>query len=319
MAERLRVVVAGAGAVGSVFGGWLAHAGHDVLLVGREAHMAAVRAHGLELSGLFGACAAHPEVATDLATADRYADLVLVSVKSHATESVAATLGAWRHRPPLVVSLQNGLGNVEALSRVLGAERVLGGRVIFGALLPRPGEAHVTVNAKPVALGPLRRDDALQRAAVRLAGIVVATGIPAEAVPTIEPVLWEKALYNCGLNPLGALHGLSYGEVAASPELRRDLDAAMDEGFRVARAAAIELPWPDGDAFRAYFYASLLPPTARHRSSMRQDLEAGRRTEIDAIGGAIVRIGARVGVATPVNRRLVAAVHDAESRAARPG
>jgi 2-dehydropantoate 2-reductase len=175
----------------------------------------------------------------------------------------------------------------------------------------------VTVNAKPVALGPLRRDDALQRAAVRLAGIVAAAGIPAEAVPTIEPVLWEKALYNCGLNPLGALHGLSYGEVAASPELRRDLDAAMDEGFRVARAAAIALPWPDSDDFRAYFYASLLPPTARHRSSMRQDLEAGRRTEVDAIGGAIVRIGARVGVATPVNQRLVAAVHDAESRAAR--
>jgi len=105
---------------------------------------------------------------------------------------------------------------------------------------------------------------------------------------------------------------LTYGEVVASRELRPVLDAAIDEGFAVARASGIALPWREAAEFRAYFHATLVPPTAAHRSSMRQDLEAGRRTEVDAIGGAIVRAGKRTGVPTPVNARLVAALHDAE-------
>lgn len=315
---RVRIVVAGAGAVGSVVGGLLSAHGHDVLLVGRDPNMAAIARDGLRVTGLFGEHRGRPRVATDLAHADEPADVVFVSVKSHATEHVAATLARWRNLPPLVVSLQNGLGNVETLAAALGGERVLGARVIFGALIPGPGVAHVTVNARPVAIGPLHRDDALFAEARSVASLFLACGIPAEALASVEPLLWEKALYNCGLNPLGALHGLTYGEVVASPELRPLLDAAIDEGFAVARACGIALPWHDPADFRAYFHATLVPPTAAHRSSMRQDLEAGRRTEIDAIGGAIVRAGARHAVPTPVNARLVDAIHEAE-RTSRPG
>jgi 2-dehydropantoate 2-reductase len=310
----LRIVVAGAGAVGSVFGGLLQAAGHDVQLVGRDPHMREIARAGLAVTGLFGDAWVFPRVATDLATADAPADVVLVTVKSHATTQVASTLAAWRHRAPLVVSLQNGLGNVETLIRVLGAGRVLGARVIFGAVLPRVGAAHVTVNAQPVAVGPLAPDPTLEVAAQRLVALFLAAGLPSETVAAIEPVLWEKALYNCGLNPLGALHGLTYGEVAAAPALRMELDAAMDEGFCVAKAKGIALPYRDAGAYRAHFYARLLPPTAAHRSSMRQDLEAGRPTEVDAIGGEIVRTGKRLGIPTPVNERLVAAVHAAERR-----
>lgn len=315
---RARIVVAGAGAVGSVVGGLLSAHGHDVLLVGRDPHMATIAHDGLRVTGLFGEHHGRPRAATDLANADEAADVVFVSVKSHATEHVAATLGHWRNVPPLVVSLQNGLGNVETLATALGRERVLGARVIFGALIPEPGVAHVTVNARPVAIGPLHDDAALLVEARGVASLFLACGIPAEALASVEPLLWEKALYNCGLNPLGALHGLTYGEVVTSPELRPLLDAAIDEGFAVARACGIALPWRDAADFRDYFHATLVPPTAAHRSSMRQDLEAGRRTEVDAIGGAIVRAGARHGVPTPVNARLVDAIHEAE-RASRPG
>jgi len=316
MADRARIVVAGAGAVGSVIGGLLAAQGHDVVLVGRAPHMTEVERAGLAVTGLFGDRTSRPRTALDLAAADQAADVVFVSVKSHATPAVADTLARWRHRPALVVSLQNGLGNVEVLATALGRERVLGARVIFGALVPRPGAAHVTVNAKPVAIGPLRDDPTLLAHAERVAALLADAGVPAVAVPSVEALLWEKALYNCGLNPLGALHGLSYGEVVASPKLRPLLDAAIDEGFAVARAAGIALPWSDAAGFREYFYSTLVPPTAAHRSSMRQDLEAGRRTEVDAIGGAIVRTGELLAVPTPVNERLVAAIRDAE-RAAR--
>lgn len=312
MSHRLRVVVAGAGAVGSVVGGLLAARGHDVLLVGRDPHMAAIARDGLHVTGLFGDRTSRPGTALDLASADEPADVVLVSVKSHGTADVARVLAAWRNAAPLVVSLQNGLGNVETLADALGASRVLGARVIFGALVPAPGRAHVTVNARPVAIGPLRADAALRARADRIAALLADAAIPAEALDSVEALLWEKALYNCGLNPLGALHGLTYGEVVASPELRPVLDAAIDEGFAVARACGIALPWPDAAGFRSYFHATLVPPTAAHRSSMRQDLEAGRRTEVDAIGGAIVRAGERTGIPTPVNARLVAAIHAAE-------
>ncbi|MBM4265060.1 MAG: ketopantoate reductase family protein [Deltaproteobacteria bacterium] len=312
----MRFVVAGAGAVGSVFGGLLAGRGHDVLLVGREPHMAAIRESGLAVTGLFGDQVTRPRVATDLARAAEPTDAVLVGVKSHATESIARTLAAWADRPRLVVSLQNGLGNVETLAASLPA-RVLAARVIFGAIVTAPGRAHVTVCAKPVAVGPLRDDPASEADAQRLAEVFADAGIPSEAAGATEPILWEKALYNCGLNPLGALHGLTYGEVAASEALRPLLDGAMDEAFAVARASGIALVWKTEAEFRVHFHSTLLPPTAAHRSSMRQDLEGGRPTEVDAIGGAIVRAGERHGVPTPINRRLVAEIHEAERKGSR--
>jgi 2-dehydropantoate 2-reductase len=312
----LRVAVAGAGAVGSVIGGLLAGAGHDVVLVGREAHMAAIARDRLAVSGLFGDHRVSLPTATELATLGARAhdlDFVLVTVKSHGTAAVVGALARWLVAPCRVVSMQNGLGNVEALEQTFGRERVLGARVIFGALVPEPGHVHVTVCARPVAIGPAVPEDAAAEASSRLAAALDAAGIPCEAVPSVTPHLWEKVLYNCGLNPLGALHGLTYGEVAASERLRPLLDAAIDEGFEVAQRSGAGLRWDDASSFRTYFHEVLLPPTAAHRSSMRQDLEAGRPTEIDAIGGAIVRAGAKVDWPTPINAMLVAQVHAAEA------
>jgi 2-dehydropantoate 2-reductase len=280
----LRVVVAGAGAVGSVVGGLLAGAGHEVVLVGRAAHMAAIARDGLAVSGLFGDHRVSLETATEVAAVGGARrdplDFVLVTVKSHGTAAVVRELAAWPVPPRWVVSMQNGLGNVEALEEAFGRERALGARVIFGALLPEAGHAHVTVCARPVAIGPARPDDVAAAAAARLAA---------------------------------AIHGLTYGEVAASDRLRPLLDAAIDEGFEVAQRSGAGLRWDDAASFRAYFHEVLLPPTAAHRSSMRQDLEAGRRTEIDAIGGAILRAGAKVGWPTPINAMLVEQVRAAEA------
>jgi 2-dehydropantoate 2-reductase len=311
----LSVVVAGAGAIGSVVGGHLSAAGHDVLLVGREPHMRAIARAGLAVSGLFGDRRAHPRTATSRAEArasEAAPDFVLVTVKAHATATVANELAGWGAAPRRFVSMQNGLGNLEALAAAVGAERVLGARVIFGALIPEPGAVQVTVCAQPVAIGPASPDESLAGAARELAAAIDSAGVPCQAVESVTPLLWEKVLYNCGLNPLGALHGLTYGEVAASATLRPLLDAAIDEGFAVAQRSGAGLPWADAASFRRYFHATLLPPTRAHRSSMRQDLEVGRRTEVDAIGGAIVRAGERTEVATPVNAMLVERVHRAE-------
>jgi len=306
MASPESVLVAGAGALGSVIGGLLARAGSPVTLLGRPAHMAAIRARGLRIAGLFGD---HRVTALECVTdvrelAPAYAT-VLLTVKAWDTATMAAAVAPHLADDGLLVCLQNGLGNVERAAAAVGAARVLGGRVIFGAALPEPGRVEVTVFADPVLIGsPDPGDRRRVDAATWLARRLDAAGVPARPTDAIVADLWAKVLYNAALNPLGALLGLRYGALPEDADTRAVMDAVIDEAFAVAVADGVGLPWPDAAAYRATFYGRLVPSTAAHRSSMLQDLERGRPTEIDAINGHVVARGAALGVPTPVNATL---------------
>jgi 2-dehydropantoate 2-reductase len=300
------ILVAGAGAIGSVVGGLLAAAGWPVTLLGRRAHLDAVRARGLAIDGLFGthrvqglACATDPS-----ALRGPYA-AVFLTVKAWDTAPVAAAVASHLAPNGFLVSLQNGLGNVEAAARAVGADRVLGGRVIFGAELVEPGRVRVTVFADPVLVGsPDSADGAQRSAAAAWATALAAAGIPAEPTDALAAELWGKVLYNAALNPLGALLGVPYGELAAHADTRAIMDTVIEEAFAVARAEGIRLRWADPIAYREVFYGRLVPVTADHRSSMLQDMERGRPTEIDAINGEVAARGATRGVPAPVNATL---------------
>ena len=300
------ILVAGAGAIGSVVGGLLAAAGWPVTLLGRRAHLDAVRARGLAIDGLFGthrvqglACATDPS-----ALRGPYA-AVFLTVKAWDTARVAAAVASHLAPDGFLVSLQNGLGNVESAARVVGTGRVLGGRVIFGAELVEPGRVRVTVFADPVLVGsPDSADGAQRSAAAAWATALAAAGIPAEPTDALAAELWGKVLYNAALNPLGALLGVPYGELAAHADTRAIMDTVIEEAFAVARAEGIRLRWADPIAYREAFYGRLVPVTADHRSSMLQDMERGRPTEIDAINGEVAARGARRGVPAPVNATL---------------
>jgi len=129
-------------------------------------------------------------------------------------------------------------------------------------------------------------------------------GIPSAYTDDIEGALWAKVFYNAALNPLGALLGVSYGLLAEHEDTRGIMDGVIDEAFAVARAEGVRLSWPAAAAYRALFYERLVPSTIDHRSSMLQDLERGRRTEIEAINGEIWRRGRERGIVTPVNETL---------------
>ena len=232
------------------------------------------------------------------------------------TASVAAAAAPFLARDGVMVSLQNGLGNVETVERIVGAERALGARVIFGATIPEPGRARVTVFADPTAFGALEpgRHPARDEAARRWASIIDRAGVPAVYTDRLAALLWAKVFYNAALNPLGALLGVHYGALPEKPESRAVMDAAIDEAFAVARAEDVELPWPDAAAYREEFYGRLVPSTYDHRSSMLQDLERSRRTEVDAINGAVWRRGATHGIKTPMNETLTRLIHVVESR-----
>jgi 2-dehydropantoate 2-reductase len=303
---RGAVLIAGAGALGSVVGGLLARAGWPVTLLARRAHLDVVRRRGLRIEGLFGTHEVRElTCVADVRDLVGPFDAIFLTVKAYDTASMASAVARLLAPEGVLLCLQNGLGNIEKASAAVGSGRVLGGRVIFGSELPEPGRVRVTVYADPVLLGsPDPTDASLGAAAAAWATALNEAGIPSQPTSTIIADLWAKVLYNAALNPLGALLGVPYGHLAEDPDTRAIMDTVIDEAFDVAEVEDVQLPWRDPAEYRDVFYGRLVPSTTEHRSSMLQDVERGRPTEIDAINGHVAARGAARGVPAPVNATL---------------
>ncbi len=319
----MRVWIYGAGGVGLGLGSALLAAGQRVGFVGRETTLAALRAKGLQRSGLFGAVSFPPDAFDTAASADEVdapATHVLVATKSFDTEAAARALQG----TPLVdastrfVLCQNGWGNAEIFAAHHPERAIWNARVITGFRRDEPQHVTITAHAEPVHVGSLYGEEA---EAIRpLCDAIDAGGIPCEPTADIAADLWAKLLYNGILNALGAICELRYGAVAAHPEASEIMRRLAEETFAVMQAAGHRTHWSDAKAYLADFHERLLPPTAEHESSTLQDLRAGKRTEIDALNGAVVRVGEEHAVPTPVHRTLLALVHVIEDqRRAREG
>ena len=164
-------------------------------------------------------------------------------------------------------------------------------RVIFGAKINRPGLATVTVYADKVLLG-LEPAENRNLQLHQVVDHLNRAGIPATLVDNIITHIWEKALYNCALNPLGAILSVTYGELADSPHTRELMSVIIEEIYQVAAVRRIPLQYPTTLEYFQHFLERLVPPTAAHHPSMLQDLQQGRRTEIEALNGAICRYAA---------------------------
>lgn len=316
----MRVLVVGAGSVGLGLASCLLHGGHEVWLTSRPATVRALQAHGLTRSGLFGTVHVPPERFTASAElpppgAPAFA-YVLVCVQSFDSPTVAADLAAHPHLlspDTRLVLFQNGYGNHEVFAAALPGAELLAARVITGFRRLADHHVEVTVHAAPIHVGSLLAERST--AAAPLCDAVTAGGIPAQVTPHIGRDLWAKLLYNAMLNPLGALLGVTYGDLGASEHTRALMAQVLAEGFAVMHASGHATHWESATAFGAAFYAEMLPPTRLHESSMLQSLRSGRRTEIDALNGAIARLGRQHGVPTPTNDAVVRLVRYLEERA----
>lgn len=320
----MRVLIHGAGAVGLGLGSFLLAAGARVDFVARSGTAEALCQHGLERSGRFGAHRAEPRAFAVAASLDALAtargdaegvDFVLATVKSFDSEAAARELAAHAvllGPRALTVVCQNGWGGAEPFARALGAERVYGARVITGFVRPEPWRVELTAHAEPVAVGSLFGADPAR--AEPLCDALRRGGLPAETTPRLAELLWEKLLYNGCLNALAAICGVPYGALAASSHARAVMRDVAREIFQVMQAAGFRTRWADPDEFLVSFYEELLPPTAAHEPSTLQDLRAGRRTEIDALNGAVARLAEVHGVSVPVNCTLCAIVRFLEAR-----
>ena len=290
----LRVAVMGAGAVGCYYGGLLARAGHDVVLIGRPSHVEAVRASGLRIETR----AFDEHVKVDAATGPEAvagADLVLFSVKSGDTESTGAAIRPHLQPDALVLCLQNGVDNADRLRTVLPPDRVAAAVVYVATEMAGPG--HVRHHGRgELVIEPSHASEAV-------AAALTAAGMPTEVSDDVRGALWLKLILNCAYNALSAITQLPYGRVVPGAGVKDVMRDVVDEVLAVAAAEGVRLP---ADAHAAV--AQLVAGMPAQYSSTAQDLARGKRTEIDHLNGLIVRRGEALGIPTPVNRTLWALV-----------
>lgn len=306
----MNILIFGAGGVGSVVGGFLTRMGHDVTLIGRSWHLDEVDRKGLRITGIWGdyhiKALETRRSLSELSSGGKPFDLIFLTVKSYDTESAVAELARWVGPQTTLVSLQNGLGNIEAALQKIPAERYLAGRLIFGVEL-EPGVAKVTVNADDVLIGSPTPAKPI-RSAVEVAHVLASAKIPARAVPNILTAIWAKVIYNCALNAICSLHQMPYGRILESDQTRAQMEAVVRECYAVGRKMSVVLDPPDADAFLRLLKEKLIPKTAAHLPSMLQDLRRGKRTDIEALNGAVVRYGRELGVPTPENEHLTGVI-----------
>jgi 2-dehydropantoate 2-reductase len=306
----VKVAVVGAGGVGSIFGGRLAAASHDVWLVHRRAEVVeAIRQHGLRLTTPAGD--EHIQLhATTQAAEVGAVDLVLILTKSTDTRAAAEASRPLLRTKTLVLTLQNGLGNLETIADILGPERTLMGMTYLGAALRGPGHAEFAA-AGPTFVG--EPHGVLSERVLELARVFSAAGVPTQATDRLWDLVWGKLLINAALNATCALSGAGGDDALASRALYNWLGLVAEETARVAVALGIQLPYAD-PAERVRQHCRDVGPA---KPSMLQDMERGRLTEIDAINGAVVREGQRLGVPTPYNQALLLLVQGREQVRAR--
>ena len=305
-------LIYGAGALGSVLGGFLQKIGRSVTYVGRGEHFRAIQEKGLMITGIWGDHFVPPEEIDALlgpVPRGKKYSTILLCVKSKDTDVAAKEAATLLEEDGIMVSIQNGLNNWETIASHVGEGRTVGTRVIFGAEISKPGLARVTVNADDVLLGePFQHvNQLLLQTLQKDLGL---SGIPCKIVGKDEiwAAIWGKVLYNSSLNPLGAILEVPYGKLGENEETRKIIRIILEEIFLVCRAKKVPLPYQDADDYYRYLMEKQLPPTKGHRASMLQDILAGRKTEIDALNGAISKYAKELGIETPYNDLLCALI-----------
>lgn len=296
-----RVAVVGAGAVGCYYGGMLARAGAPVTLIGRAAHVDAIRRDGLTFEAQGTRERVRADASTDVAAAHG-AGLVLVCVKSGDTEAAARALAPHVTPQGIVVSLQNGVDNPARMRPLLAAE-VLGCVVYVGCEMAGPG--HVRhMGRGELVIGGRADSDAAARAAREAAATFERAGVRCTVSDNIDGELWTKLIVNCAYNALSALSRLPYGPMVGSPWSQQVMPQVVAEAVAVARADGVRVDTA-GLLDRVLAIARTMPGQI---SSTAQDINAGKASEIDALNGYVARRGEALGVPTPVNRTLHALV-----------
>jgi len=305
----MRTAIFGAGGLGAYYGARLADAGNEVGFIARGAHLAAIREHGLRVLSPLGDVHLVSPLVSDQPADIGAVDLVVVAVKTWQVPEVANAMAPLLGPQTMVVSFLNGVEAPDALARVVGAERVLGGLSKVFSLMEAPGVIRHFHAEAYVEVGEL--DGGVSERAQAVKTLFEGAGVSAGVSTDIRSALWRKLLMVSSWAGLGALARSPMGVMRAHAETRRLIERSMDEGIAVGMARGHDVSHAFKDELWR-FYDSL-PESAT--ASMQRDVMQGKPSELDAWNGAIVRFGAEHGVDTPVHAFTYALLRPMEERA----
>jgi 2-dehydropantoate 2-reductase len=311
----MRFAVIGAGGVGGFFGAMLSAAGEDVWFTARGPHLDSMKREGLRVISPRGLVQVPPERCVGSPAEIGPVDTVFFCVKSYDTERTAPALAPLLGPGTVIISFQNGIDNEEKLGRLLPGRTIFGGVAYIYSTITRPGEVTVAGGPARIVFGPFEgAPPEHRRQATELRDICVHAGITAEVSDDIIAALWKKFIFITGAGGITALTRLTLGEILAVDQSRDLLADAMRETESIARARGVRIEehYLDG------VFGTLARFDNKTRSSLFYDLVHGKPLEIEALAGTVVRHGAALGIPTPVNRTVYAALlpyhlHNSES------
>ena len=294
---NMKIAVIGAGAMGSLFGGLLAEAGNEVYLVDVNAdHVAALSRNGLSIESN-GETRVIPVHATQNPANLEVMDLIIIQVKTYATQAAAESAIPMIGTDTVVMTMQNGIGNVELVGEVVGEENVIVGVTLHGAVYLGPGKIRHTVDAATV-IGEL--DGRITPRLRRICDVLNEARLNASISPNIQGEIWSKAIINVPANPLCAILRIPTRELVEHECIRQMMHMAEDEVIKVAAAKGIKLAFTNV----AEKLASDVKPGSKQIASMLQDVLNERPTEIGSLNGVVVSEGEKLGIETPINKLL---------------
>ena len=290
----MNILVIGAGGVGIGLATSVASQGADVSIYARGETAKAIKENGIKRCGLF----THYEI-REIPVYESYEeipknhfDYIFICSKTTANEDIAENLNRNRailNKSTKIIIFQNGFGNDEHYLKHFTKKQVFSARVITGFTRPERHISEVTVYTEPILLGSLQGEnpDSLQE----IADLITASGIKCEITTEVDKYLWAKMLYNCTLNPLGAILDVTYGKLTENQYTLDIMNSIIDEIFEVIKASPYETLWDTADEYRDIFYSKLVPDTYNHYSSTHQDIKKKIPTEIDSLNGKVIQLG----------------------------
>ena len=301
----MNVLIIGAGALGIAVGASLRNRGIGVDFFARGNTAEAIRENGLKRLGLFMEIEVSPG---EVGVYESYEELpqkkydyVIISVKTTANDEVSIYLSIYRDcmkDNAKIIFMQNGFGYEKPFLRYFDKEVLYHSRVITGFKREKPNESTITAHQAPILIGSLYGYPL--EYVKPIAEAINASGIPAETDSDIEKALWAKLIYNTTLNPLGAILGLSYGELAESEYAHQIMDILIEECFDIMNAGGYKTYWNTAEEYRKVLFEEMIPVTGKHKSSTLQDIQKKQKTEIDTLTGSLLNIASEYDLYCPV-------------------
>ena len=314
----MNILVIGAGAVGIGLAASVKSQGANISVYARGETAKAIKENGIKRCGLF------THYSIDKSEVDVYEDYdsipsdkfdyIFITSKTTANEDIADNLNKNKRilkQNAKIIIFQNGFGNDAAYLKYFTKKQVFSARVITGFSRPQRHISEVTVYTEPILIGSLQHED--PKDLQEIADMITSSGINCELTHEVDRYLWAKMLYNCALNPLGAILDVNYGKLTENEYSKELMNDIIDEIFEVIKASPYSTLWNTSNEYKEVFYTKLVPDTYNHFSSTHQDIQRKIKTEIDSLTGRVIQLGEEYNVDVTTNKIIYNLIKSIES------